>query len=127
MSFFKRIAGIAGILSALVARNAYAETQPLADVEPTVVSTSTYFQPTLDRQIVPVRDRINLSDYGSMSEEQRKEISDFVKDRYEARLSNGFREANKYDLIRDLAKSIEVPIGNGHKYLSGNVIRFILD
>ncbi|MBU0906552.1 MAG: hypothetical protein KKE05_00175, partial [Nanoarchaeota archaeon] len=102
-------------------------TQSIVDIEPAITGTSTYLLPTLAKRIVPVRDRIDLSRYGSMSEKERKEISDFVKFRYESRIEEcPFGEYDRYDIIRDLAKGIEVPIGEGHKYLSGNVIRFIL-
>ncbi len=132
MKLFKKITGLVGIISMLVLPDiSYARPHSIKDItQPAIIRT---YQPTESYQsareieTAPLKNRMTLSDYNDLSESQRKEISDFVKYRYEARINEGFRESDRYDIIQNLTKCISVPVGEGSKYLSSSLIREILN
>ena len=126
MNLFKRLSGlIESFTTIAMPRPAYATTTlrpPAPERDPSI-----YFPPERT-QNKPYSNRVGLSEFRSLSSKDQADIQDFITFRYRERISNPrFRSASIYNIKSDLARKLQVPVGNSHKYLSRELIDRLID
>lgn len=106
----------ATIINSFIPSSAYVLPKPAFPQE--------YFPPKIN-PLKSKRDLLGLTEFSNLSRRDRQDIEEFVRFRYEARISN-YPSSNQYDLINDLVKNIEVPQGRKHRYLTRELVHKII-
>lgn len=122
MSLFSRLSNFIGMFTTAAAPvPVRVYSPPIFQPEPQI---DLYYNPPRIRKI---HHTLTLSEYNRLDREERKEIADFVRFRYQARMETlQSQKIHKYDLINDLTRSIEVPVKKRYKYLNRELISSII-